>query len=158
MLIVGAIIGVAAAALTYTGECLAENKIKEHLNKKQQEALDDDVADEEDEGVYCDRCGAHLRTEFPYCPGCGKDNPIYIPEDEEDDDDDEVFAEEVEPSDIFKAFKDDPEPVDVPEEEIKPAEEAHSDILKEDSDKFITDFLAAGGSLDGLGSGYAKHE
>ena len=136
MLIVGAIIGVTVAALTYTGECLAENKIKEHLNKKQQEALDDDSADEEDEGVYCDRCGAHLRTEFPYCPGCGKDNPIYVPEDDDevDEDDDEVFAEEVEPSDIFKAFKDDPEPVDVPEEEIKPVEEQSSEDPKEDSE------------------------
>lgn len=137
MLIVGAIIGVTVAALTYTGECLAENKIKEHLNKKQQEAaLDDDFVGEED-GVYCNCCGAHLRTEFPYCPGCGKDNPIYVPEDDDEVDDDEVFAEEVEPSDIFKAFKDDPEPVDVPEEEIKPTEEAQSSIfkaLKEDSE------------------------
>ena len=27
----------------------------------------------------------------------------------------------------------------------------HADILKEDSDKFVTDFLAAGRRLDGLG-------
>ena len=131
MLIIGALIGTAIAAATYVGECFAETKIEEHIIKKQKEALNDVLVGEEDEGVYCDCCGAHLRTEFPYCPGCGKDNPIYIPEDdEEDDDDDEVFAEEVEPSDIFKAFRDDPEPVDVPEEEIKPAEEAHSDIFK----------------------------
>lgn len=143
MLIIGALIGTAIAAATYAGECFAETKIEEHIiNKKMQAAPNNDVHEEdckEDEGVYCNRCGAHLRTEFPYCPGCGKDNPIYIPEDDDevDEDDDEVFAEEVEPSDIFKAFKEDPEPVNVPEEEIKPAEEAKSSIfkaLKEDSE------------------------
>ena len=49
-------------------------------------------------------------------------------------DDDEVFAEEVEPSDIFKTLKEDPEPVDVPEEEIKPVEEQSSEDPKEDSE------------------------
>lgn len=129
MLIIGALIGTAIAAATYAGECFVENKIDEHIiNKKMQAAPNNDVHEEDNKGVYCNRCGAHLRTEFPYCPGCGKDNPIYVPEDDDevDEDEDEVFAEEVEPSSIFKALKDDPEPVDVPEEEIKPAEEEQS--------------------------------
>lgn len=120
MLLLGAMVGLTAAALTYATESFAEKKLGEHiLEKKMSESSetddfdDDDIVceettDEETASVpvdsdarYCAQCGYQLDNKMSFCPGCGLPlNPPVIPG--EDDSVCEECAEEVETPEIFR--------------------------------------------------------
>ena len=121
MLLLGAMIGMTAAALTYATESFAEKKLEEHiLEKKMSKSSEtndfddadivcEETTDEETAPVtvdnnacYCAQCGYKLDQKMSFCPGCGLPiNPPTIP-DEDDTICEECEAEEVETPDTFR--------------------------------------------------------